>query len=71
MLPKGLRGRARFAASYLSVIAHMYDAEMMPFILRAGDQRTKKANPELRLIAVQNYALLANKAEVAKNCLRA
>jgi HEAT repeat protein len=42
----------------------MYDAEMMPFIY--AQVVDKRANPEVRLIAVQNYALLANKAEAAQ-----
>jgi hypothetical protein len=37
---------------------------MMPFIFQQAAD--KNANPELRLIAVQNYALLANKDEAAK-----
>ena len=62
-LPKGYEGVA-MRGQLLAAIAHMYDAEMMPFIY---DQVVdKKANPEVRLIAVQNYALLANKAEAAK-----
>ncbi len=62
-LPKGFEGVA-MRGQLLAVIAHMYDADMMPFIYeQAAD---KRANPELRLIAVQNYALLANEAEAAK-----
>ncbi len=61
-LPKGYQG-IQMRAQLLAAIAHMYDAEMMPFIYeQAAD---KKASPELRLIAVHNYALLANKAEAA------
>jgi hypothetical protein len=41
----------------------MYDAEMMPFMYEQVVD--KKANPEVRLIAVANYAMLANKAEAA------
>jgi hypothetical protein len=48
----------------LAAIAHTYDAEMMPFIYEQAADR--KSNPELRLIAVHNYALLANKDEAAK-----
>ena len=47
----------------IAAMAHMYDAEMMPFIY--AQVVDKKANPDVRLIAVQNYALLANKAEAA------
>lgn len=62
-LPRGLQG-VRMRGQLLAAIAHTYDAEMMPFILeQVTDTR---ANPEVRLIAVQNYALLANKAEAAK-----
>jgi HEAT repeat protein len=59
-LPDGFEGIA-MRGQLLAAIAHTYDAEMMPFIY---DQVVdKRANPELRLIAAQNYALLANKAE--------
>ena len=61
-LPKGFEGDA-MRGQLLAAIAHMYDAEMMPFIYAQAVD--KKANPRLRLIAVQNYALLANKAEAA------
>jgi HEAT repeat protein len=62
-LPKGFAG-VRMRGQLLAASAHMYDEELMPFIY---DQVVdKKANPEVRLIAVQNYALLANKAEAAK-----
>ncbi len=61
-LPKGYQGVA-MRAQLIAVIAHMYDAEMMPFIY--AQVVDKKANPDVRLIAVQNYALLANKAEAA------
>jgi HEAT repeat protein len=61
-LPQGFEGIA-LRGQMLAVIAHTYDEQMMPFIYeQAAD---KKANPELRLIAVQNYALLANKAQAA------
>jgi len=61
-LPKGFEGIA-MRGQLLAAIAHTYEAEMMPFVY---DQVVdKKANPELRLIAVQNYALLANKAEAS------
>ncbi len=62
-LPKGLEG-VRMRGQLLAAIAHTYDAEMMPFILEQVTDT--KANPEVRLIAVQNYALLANEAEAAK-----
>jgi HEAT repeat protein len=62
-LPKGFGGVA-MRGQLLAAIAHMYDAQMMPFIYeQAAD---KKANPELRIIAVHNYALLADKDEAAK-----
>jgi len=61
-LPKGYQGVA-MRAQLIAAIAHLYDAEMMPFIY--AQVVDKKANPEVRLIAVQNYALLANKAEAA------
>jgi HEAT repeat protein len=61
-LPKGYQGVA-MRAQLIAAIAHMYDAEMMPFIY--AQVVDKKANPDVRLIAVQNYALLANKAEAA------
>jgi HEAT repeat protein len=62
-LPKGYQGVA-MRGQLLAVIAHTYDPEMMPFIYEQAADR--KANPELRIIAVQNYALLANKDEAAK-----
>jgi HEAT repeat protein len=62
-LPTGFGGVA-MRGQLLAAIAHTYDAEMMPFIFeQAAD---KKGNPELRLIAVHNYALLADKGEAAK-----
>ena len=61
-LSKGYQGVA-MRAQLIAAIAHMYDAEMMPFIY--AQVVDKKANPDVRLIAVQNYALLANKAEAA------
>jgi HEAT repeat protein len=61
-MPQGFEGIA-LRGQLLAVIAHTYDEQMMPFIYeQAAD---KKANPELRLIAVQHYALLANKAQAA------
>ena len=62
-LPKGYQGVA-MRGQLLAAIAHMYDAQMMPFIY--AQVVDKKANPDVRLIAVQNYALLANKAEAAQ-----
>ena len=62
-LPKGYAGIA-MRGQLLAAIAHTYDADLMPFIFEQVVD--KKANPELRLIAVQNYALLANKAEAAQ-----
>jgi HEAT repeat protein len=62
-LPKGLQG-IRMRGQLLAAIAHTYDADMMPFIFEQVTDT--KANPEVRLIAVQNYALLANKAEAEK-----
>jgi HEAT repeat protein len=59
-LPKGREGDA-MRGQLLAAITHMYDPEMMPFIYAQATD--KKANPRLRFIAVQNYALLANKAE--------
>lgn len=61
-LPTGYAGVA-MRGQLLAAIAHMYDAEMMPFIY--AQVVDNKANPEVRLIAVQNYALLANQAEAA------
>jgi len=62
-LPQGFGGVA-MRGQLLAAIAHTYDPEMMPFIFeQAAD---KKGNPELRLIAVHNYALLADKGEAAK-----
>ncbi len=62
-LPKGYEG-IMMRGQLLAAIAHTYDEEMMPFVY---DQVVDaKSNPELRLIAVQNYALLANEAEAAK-----
>jgi len=60
--PRGYQGVA-MRGQLIAAIAHMYDAEMMPFIY--AQVVDKKANPDVRLIAVQNYALLANKAEAA------
>ncbi|MGB5265310.1 MAG: HEAT repeat domain-containing protein, partial [Polyangiales bacterium] len=62
-LPKGFAGIA-MRGQLLAAIAHTYDPDLMPFIYEQVVD--KKANPELRLIAVQNYALLANKAEAAQ-----
>ncbi len=62
-LPKGYSG-VRMQGQLLAAMAHTYDAELMPFILE--QLNNKKANPEVRLIAAQNYALLANKADAAK-----
>ena len=62
-LPKGYDG-VRMRGQLLAAMAHTYDAELMPFIL--GQLNDKKTNPEVRLIAAQNYALLANKEEAAK-----
>jgi HEAT repeat protein len=59
-LPKGYSGIA-MRGQLLAAMAHTYDPELMPFIYEQVVD--KRANPELRLIAVQNYALLANKAE--------
>ncbi|MGB8330497.1 MAG: HEAT repeat domain-containing protein [Polyangiales bacterium] len=61
-LPKGFEGIG-MRGQMLAVIAHTYDAEMMPFIYE--QIVNTKAGPELRLLAVGNYALLANKAEAA------
>jgi len=62
-LPKGYAG-VRLRGQLLAAMAHTYDAALMPFILEQLND--KKANPEVRLIAAQNYALLANKADAAK-----
>jgi HEAT repeat protein len=62
-LPKGFAG-VSMRGQLLAAIAHTYDAQMMPFIYEQVVD--KKANPELRIIAVQNYALLANADEGAK-----
>ena len=62
-LPKGYTG-VRMRGQLLAAMAHTYDAELMPFILEQLND--KKANPEVRLIAAQNYALLANKSDAAK-----
>jgi len=62
-LPKGLEG-VTLRGQLIAAIAHLYDAQMMPFIYEQVVD--KKANPEVRLVAVQNYALLANKEEAAK-----
>jgi hypothetical protein len=60
--PKGTEGVA-LRGQLLAAITHTYDAELMPFIYAQATD--KKANEMLRFIAVQNYALLANKAEAA------
>ena len=60
--PKGFEGDA-LRGQLLAAITHTYDPEMMPFIYAQATD--KKANARLRFIAVQNYALLANKAEAA------
>ncbi|MEM7435549.1 MAG: HEAT repeat domain-containing protein [Myxococcota bacterium] len=62
-LPKGYEG-VRMRGQLLAAMAHTYDEALMPFVLEQLND--KKANPEVRLIAAQNYALLANKAEAAK-----
>ncbi len=62
-LPKGFEGIA-MRGQLLAAIAHTYDEAMMPFIYEQVTD--KRSNPELRLIAAQNYALLANKEEAQK-----
>jgi len=59
-LPKGFDGVA-MRGQLIAAIAHTYDADMMPFIYEQA--AGAKSNPDVRLIAVQDYALLANKAE--------
>ncbi len=61
-MPKGYAG-LRMRGQLLGAMAHTYDAELLPFIY--GELTNRKNNPELRLIAAQNYALLANKADAA------
>lgn len=62
-LPEGYAGIA-MRGQLLAAIAHTYDPEMMPLIYeQAADRR---ANPDLRIIAVRNYALLANREEAGK-----
>jgi HEAT repeat protein len=62
-LPKGYGG-VRMRGQLLAAMAHTYDAELMPFVLEQLND--KSTNPEVRLIAAQNYALLANADEAAK-----
>ena len=62
-LPKGYEG-VRMRGQLLAAMAHTYDAELMSFVLEQLND--KRANPEVRLIAAQNYALLANKVDAAK-----
>ena len=62
-LPKGYEG-LRMRGQLLAAMAHTYDAALMPFIYE--QLSNKRSNPELRLIAAQNYALLANKADASK-----
>ncbi len=62
-LPSGYEG-VRMRGQLLAAMAHTYDDALMPFILDELDDR--RANPELRLIAAQNYALLANADEASK-----
>jgi HEAT repeat protein len=62
-LPKGREGVA-MRGQLLAAITHMYDADMMAFIHSQAVDKT--TDPKLRFIAVQNYALLANKAEAVK-----
>lgn len=62
-LPSGYEG-LRMRGQLLAAMAHTYDASLMPFIL--DELADKKANPELRLIAAQNYALLANAGDASK-----
>jgi len=62
-LPKGYQG-VRMRGQLLAAMAHTYDAELMPFILEQLND--KKSNPEVRLIAAANYALLANQSEAGK-----
>lgn len=59
-LPSGYEGIA-MRGQLLAAIAHTYDEQMMPFIFEQVTD--KRANPEIRLIAAQNYALLADKDE--------
>ncbi len=61
-LPKGFAG-VGLRAQLLAAIAHTYDPQMMSLIYdQAAD---KKANPGVRMVAVDNYARLANAAEAA------
>ncbi len=59
-MPKGFAG-LRLKGQLVAAMAHTYDGALLPFI---RDQiASRKNNPELRLIAAQNYALLAGPEE--------
>ncbi len=62
-MPSGFSG-VRLRSQLLAAMAHTYDDGLLPFIL--GELTDRKNNPELRLVAAQNYALLANKEEAAQ-----
>lgn len=62
-LPKGYAGIA-MRGQLLAAIAHTYDPEMMPLIFEQAADRG--ANPDLRIVAVRNYALLANEEEAER-----
>lgn len=59
-MPSGFAG-VRLRGQLLAAMAHTYDDGLLPFIL--SELTDRRNNPELRLIAAQNYALLANKED--------
>ena len=59
-MPKGFSG-VRLKGQLVAAMAHTYDGGLFPFIREQIANR--KHNPELRLIAAQNYALLAGREE--------
>ena len=62
-LPQDYEGM-RMRSQLLAAIAHTYDAALMPFILK--EMTDKSLSPIVRLVAAQNYVLLANRVEARK-----
>ena len=59
-MPKGFSG-LRLKGQLIAAMAHSYDGALLPFV--QAQIANRKNNPQLRLIAAQNYALLAGPAE--------
>ena len=59
-----LRQRVMAQAQLLAAMRHLYDPSALPFFLEQVEGRDTIV--DLRLVSVQGYALLANKAEAAR-----